>query len=59
MTFDLRLERPDGRAALHVFRADSPMKGAQSAADESRLSFHVSTIDGTARTLTVQECLWT
>ena len=34
------------------------MKGAQSAADESRLSFHVATIDGTARTLTVQECLW-
>ena len=36
---------PSHRLRLHVFRVDSPMKGAQSATDESRLSFQVATID--------------
>ncbi len=50
---------PDHRVTLHAFRVDSPMKGAQSADDESRLSFHVASIDGSAHALTVRECLWT
>jgi hypothetical protein len=49
---------PDHTIALHTFRVDSPMKGALSAADETRLSFQVVTIDTTARTMTVRECLW-
>lgn len=49
---------PNGSAALHVFRVDSPMKGAVSADNESRLSFQVASIDTTTRTLTVRECLW-
>ena len=44
--------------ALHAFRVDSPMKGAVSADDETRLSFHVATIDTMTRMLTVRECLW-
>jgi len=49
---------PDRRARLHVFRVDSPMKGRESAKDESRLSFQVATIDPVARRITVRECLW-
>jgi hypothetical protein len=49
---------PDHLASLHVFRVDSPMKGAQSADDESRLSFHVAAIDAVSHALTVRECLW-
>jgi hypothetical protein len=48
-----------GRAArLHVVRVDSPMKGAVSSVDETKLSFEVVTIDPVARTMTVRECLW-
>jgi hypothetical protein len=49
---------PDHRIALHTFRVDSPMKGKQSAEDETRLSFQVVTIDPAARLMTVRECLW-
>jgi hypothetical protein len=49
---------PEHLATLHTFRADSPMKGSQSADDESRLSFHVATIDAATHALTVRECLW-
>jgi hypothetical protein len=49
---------PDRSLGLHVFRVDSPMKGAISAGDEARLSFQVATIDPGRRTLTVRECLW-
>jgi hypothetical protein len=49
---------PDGRLRLRVFRADSPMKGHDSATDETRLSFHVASVDPIARRLTVRECLW-
>jgi hypothetical protein len=49
---------PDRTVALHVFRVDSPMKGAVSAKDETRLSFQVAAIDPGARRLTVRECLW-
>ncbi len=49
---------PTHRARLHVFRVDSPMKGAVSASDERRLSFQVVTIDARRRTMTVRECLW-
>jgi hypothetical protein len=34
------------------------MKGAVSADDETRLSFHVASIDTATHTLTVRECLW-
>lgn len=45
-------------ARLRVFRVDSPMKGAVSASDETRLSFEVVTIDPFRRTMIVRECLW-
>jgi hypothetical protein len=44
--------------ALHTFRVDSPMKGAASSQDETKLSFQVVTIDMASRTMTVRECLW-
>jgi predicted MPP superfamily phosphohydrolase len=49
---------PEHRAGLAVFRADSPMKGAVSGSDETRLSFQVATIDTSTQMLTVRECLW-
>lgn len=49
---------PHGAVALHVFRVDSPMKGAVSKDDETKLSFQVATIDGASRTMTVREVLW-
>jgi hypothetical protein len=42
----------------NTFRVDSPMKGAVSADDETRLSFHVASIDTATLQLTVRECLW-
>ena len=48
-----------GRAVrLHTVRVDSPMKGALSSVDETRLSFEVVTVDADARSMTVRECLW-
>ncbi len=49
---------PRGTVALHTFRVDSPMKGAVSSRDETRLSFQVVTVSLAARTVTVRECLW-
>ena len=49
---------PNKSARLHTVRVDSPMKGAVSAGDETRLSFAVVTIDTTSRVMTVRECLW-
>lgn len=49
---------PNHSIALHTFRVDSPMKGALSSSDETKLSFQVVTIDTVARTMTVRECLW-
>ena len=49
---------PDRSIALHVFRVDSPIKGAVSAWDETQLSFQVATIDPSRQILTVRECLW-
>jgi predicted MPP superfamily phosphohydrolase len=49
---------PHHTVALHTFRVDSPMKGHESEQDETRLSFHVATIDTQAMTLTVRERLW-
>jgi len=49
---------PSHTLHLHTFRVDSPMKGAQSSTDESRLSFQVATIDPRTHRLTVRECLW-
>jgi hypothetical protein len=49
---------PHGTATLHVFRVDSPMKGAISKDDETQLSFQVATIDTVSRSMTVREVLW-
>ena len=49
---------PSHTLLLHTFRVDSPMKGAVSADDETRLSFHVAEIEPSTRMLTVRECLW-
>lgn len=49
---------PDNNVALNTFRVDSPMKGAYSSKDETKLSFQVITIDTKSRTMTVRECLW-
>jgi alkaline phosphatase/streptomycin-6-phosphatase len=49
---------PRHSIALHTFRVDSPMKGAISSADETKLSFQVITIETASRTMTVRECLW-
>jgi hypothetical protein len=49
---------PDHTIVLHAFRVDSPMKGAISAKDETKLSFQVVTLDPGSRTITVRECLW-
>lgn len=49
---------PHQAVALHTFRVDSPMKGRDSEQDETKLSFHVATIDTQTMTLTVRERLW-
>ena len=49
---------PDHTVMLHTFRADSPMKGRFSAADETKLSFQIATIDSASRRMTVREVLW-
>jgi hypothetical protein len=49
---------PDHSVAVHTFRVDSPIKGALSATDETRLSFQIATVDMVSRTMTVRECLW-
>ena len=49
---------PDRNVALPVFRVDSPMKGKESAKDETQLSFQLITIDSRKQLLTVRECFW-
>lgn len=49
---------PDRDVRLPTFRVDSPMKGAVSASDETRLSFMLVTIDVAGGRLTARECLW-
>ena len=49
---------PDHSARLHTFRVDSPMKGAVSAMDETKLSFQSAVLDPESRRLTVREVLW-
>lgn len=49
---------PSHSARLHTVRVDSPMKGAVSADDETKLSFAVVTVDLETRVMTVRECLW-
>jgi hypothetical protein len=48
---------PHHRIALHTFRVDSPMKGAVSATDETKLSFQVASISS-AGLMTVREAFW-
>ena len=49
---------PDNDVALNTFRVDSPMKGAVSAKDETKLSFQLISLDPSTLMLTVRECLW-
>jgi hypothetical protein len=49
---------PDNDVSLPVFRVDSPMKGKFSAKDETKLSFHLISIDTRTMNMTVRECLW-
>ncbi len=49
---------PDNNISIPCFRADSPMKGTLSAADETKLSFQLVTIDMATKNMTVRECLW-
>lgn len=49
---------PNDASLIHVFRVDSPMKGNVSAADETRLSFQLATVDLAHRMMTVREVLW-
>src|SRR5712671_1757174 len=49
---------PHQLVTLHTFRVDSPMKGHDSEQDETKLSFHVASIDTRTHTLTVRERLW-
>lgn len=49
---------PHHSIALHAFRVDSPMKGAVSKDDETKLSFQIETIDTTSHAMTVREVLW-
>jgi hypothetical protein len=49
---------PRQSIALHTFRVDSPMKGRYSGLDETKLSFHVATIDRATMAMTVRERLW-
>jgi hypothetical protein len=48
----------DGDLNLHVFRADSLMKGGVSVEDKSKLSFQVLLIDSKSKKLTVRECFY-
>jgi hypothetical protein len=49
---------PDNDVDLNVFRVDSPMKGRDSAKDETLLSFQLISLDTQSQALTVRECLW-
>lgn len=49
---------PDKNIALPCFRVDSPMKGRQSAKDETLVSFEMITIDPRKKTMTVREFCW-
>ena len=43
---------------LNAVSSDSPMKGATSGADETRVTFNFAILDPGTMTLTVRECLW-
>jgi len=49
---------PANDLKLPVFRSDSPLKGRDSRADETRLSFQLISIDSQHHSLTVKECRW-
>ncbi len=49
---------PDHDITLPTVRIDSPMKGAVSATDETKLSFALVTIDAARHRMTVREVLW-
>jgi hypothetical protein len=49
-------EGPDHDLALHVFRADSPVKGRNK--DDAKTSFQVVVVDVARQKLTSRECLW-
>ena len=49
---------PDRDLELHVFRADSPIRGEVSGKDETKLAFAVVTYDVAQSKLTAREFLW-
>jgi hypothetical protein len=49
---------PDNDLLLPTVGADSPMKGLQSMADETKLTFHFGAIDTKTMTMTIRECYW-
>jgi hypothetical protein len=49
---------PDKDIALQTFAADSPMKGVVSSKDETKLLYHVISIDTVTMRMTVREYLW-
>jgi predicted MPP superfamily phosphohydrolase len=48
----------DKDVQINAVSSDSPMKGATSGADESRVTFNFAILDPGTMTLTVRECLW-
>jgi|GEM_PF-390243 len=52
------LREADGTALLPAFRVDSPLKGRDSATDDTKLSFLVVTLDAARQRLTVREYRW-
>jgi len=49
---------PDNDVSLISIGADSPMKGLESAADETKLSFAFCTLDPKTMKITIRECMW-
>lgn len=49
---------PDNDLSLPTVGADSPMKGLQSLADETKLTFQFGAIDTKTKTMTIRECYW-
>lgn len=49
---------PDNDIQLNAVSADSPMKGIESASDETKLSFAFATLDPKTMQITFRECFW-
>ncbi len=49
---------PDQDVALKTIEVDSPMKGAVSSFDQTKMSFQLITLDPKTKLITVRQCLW-